>query len=129
MGSSLRYGGVWYDTETGVVSYREPLSSGYLLSYHYSTSTWPATYLQLYTLMRIDYHVTRLWYTMQPRSISSSGTPRSFCGVDHRKRLRVLTMRIIYIIYSDFDHLNSLHSTICRLTLGLKSLEMDFSCT
>lgn len=31
-------GSVWYESETGVESYHEPLSSGYSLSYHYSTS-------------------------------------------------------------------------------------------
>lgn len=86
VGTAPVSGSVWYDTETGVVSHHEPLSSGYSLPVHY-TPWLPACYtLQLYTLMRIDYHVTRLWYTMQPRSISSSRTPRSFCGVDLRKK-------------------------------------------
>lgn len=87
VGTAPVCGSVWYDTETGVVSHHEPLSSGYSLPVHYTPWLLACYTMQLYTLMRIDYHVTRLWYTMQPRSISSSRTPRRFCGVDHRKKL------------------------------------------
>ena len=47
-------------------------------------------------------------------------TPERFSGADHRKRLRVQTVRIIYTMYSDFDHSNSLHTAICYINSRAK---------
>lgn len=46
---------------------------------------------------------------------TTSRTPERFSGADHCKRLRVQTMRIIYTMYSDFDHSNSLLTAICHI--------------
>ena len=94
--------------ETGVIRYREPLSSGYSLPSHYNS----------WHLVPSSRHSHREYLESLMRF--SSRTPRRLCGADHRKKLRVQTMRIIYIMYSDFDHSNSLHTAICRINSQTK---------
>lgn len=70
VGTAPVNGSVWYDTETGVVSHREPLSSGYSLPVHYTP--------RLLSSMVAFAHVTVCMGNTLMRA--TSGTPRRFCG-------------------------------------------------